>query len=549
MGETVQNIRLTASGGPEAAAAINGAAHAMANVSQAHDGLEDRFAHRFQHIGLYLFAGEAVRAAGLGNETRQIIGLLNLSVIALGNSLGAAAGPIFLVAAALAALLGIATKVQEHHKTHAADLEKLVSTQDKELKSLGDSIDQLEKYRDKVGHVSQEVLNLLAAKKQLAAFEASEETKNLEQQVIAEQKMIVELVAHRKEIELTAASEQHLTAQRVLAIAVTSGATAAVKALLLQHHDFSKELDENASAILKANVQWKEAVLRLKELEHGIYDSAAAMKQQEEAANRVAEAQKKVVSAIQNLNEKTRQSYSDMEDLDADFNNSKLARIQIQEDRQIAAINKVYDEAKTKGQLTEQLSIAHDNAITAAHAKAALQIEQADNQVFKQFQTASNAAVTNFISAFSTGMAKMFVEGKSFSQEMAHIWRDMAEQFIAAVIRMEIEWAAFQLLTGGAGGGFFGTAFGGAHAAGGTAIVDRPTYFLAGEGGEPEIVNVTPASRAGGSPGGGGQSIQVSVGDVHVHGNTDAAAVGREIAQSIVAEIRGRGNLNFTRSN
>lgn len=61
--------------------------------------------------------------------------------------------------------------------------------------------------------------------------------------------------------------------------------------------------------------------------------------------------------------------------------------------------------------------------------------------------------------------------------------------------------------TGGGGG-----AYGGAMAEGGSGIVNRPTWFLAGEAG-PERYNFTPMGSGGSGGGGGDQTIVVQIGD------------------------------------
>lgn len=133
---------------------------------------------------------------------------------------------------------------------------------------------------------------------------------------------------------------------------------------------------------------------------------------------------------------------------------------------------------------------------------------------------------TNMINSFSTATAKMIMEGGRFSDVLKNLWKQLAEQVIAQIIRMIAEWIIFQSMTGGAGAGLGG--FLGRGAAGG--MINEPSMImglrsgstiLAGEAGPEQFgpagtmnsVNGGAASMGasamGGSGGGGG--------DIHVH--------------------------------
>lgn len=130
----------------------------------------------------------------------------------------------------------------------------------------------------------------------------------------------------------------------------------------------------------------------------------------------------------------------------------------------------------------------------------------------------------SMIDQLSQSTAKMIVEGGKFSDVMKNLWQNMAEAFIAQVLRMIAEWLILQAMTGGVGG--FGMGF---MADGG--MITEPsiitgmrtgTRHIAGEAG-PEMV--VPQSGGGGggnysfsgAPGPGDSSGGGSGGDIHIN--------------------------------
>jgi hypothetical protein len=92
----------------------------------------------------------------------------------------------------------------------------------------------------------------------------------------------------------------------------------------------------------------------------------------------------------------------------------------------------------------------------------------------------------------------------------ATVVRDGIEQLFKDPIKVRFDWSDFPTM-GGAAGAPAGAAYGGAMAEGGSGVVTKPTWFLAGEAG-PERYNFTPIKNSGGSGGGGDQTIVVQIG-------------------------------------
>jgi hypothetical protein len=132
-------------------------------------------------------------------------------------------------------------------------------------------------------------------------------------------------------------------------------------------------------------------------------------------------------------------------------------------------------------------------------------------------------------SDFGNAFAQMIVEGKSFTEQMQQAFTRMAEQIISDLVRIIMEQELlfmWQSMTGTVGSGNLlgggGGGFGGMFATGGSVVVDKPTMFMAGEGG-PEIASFTPVGQAGGgdSGGSGGSvgNVQITLNVDHIQGN------------------------------
>lgn len=145
MADVDVNITMRAAGGSDSAGEIARAENAINNLTSSSSGLEEKFQHRFQHMGLMLFAGDALRASGLGREARVVITTLNLALTEGAAAAGLSSGGLMLVVTAMAALAGIAAKVIEHHKGQAEALEKLVTSQQTSLRGYEDEISILKR--------------------------------------------------------------------------------------------------------------------------------------------------------------------------------------------------------------------------------------------------------------------------------------------------------------------------------------------------------------------------------------------------------------------
>lgn len=498
--EAVISIRTV--GGDQAASEIDKATNALNRTASSSANLQNRFQERFQHIGLKIFAGDALRASGLGKETRAVIGTLNLALTAGAEAAGIASGGITLVIAALTALAGIVMTVIEHHKSHVEALQKLEAQQKKDVEGTDKIIESLTKYRDAVGGLDTSQQKLLDTTKALNAVQAQMASSTagamlgaLEKQQVSIKDTIATLEVQLRAIETLRASNAEYSQQGTMA---NIRMTASVNLV-------NEKLDKQKLALAQVSQGIAKTVDQIRAyggLAPKEYDKAT------EAALAAAKKQKEYAKGLQ-------------EAVDAAFRGS---------------------------QESHQRMLDGEAAMT----------EYADKQQEKQLQKwveQSKSAIDFVGNSFGTATARMLVEGKDFTEEMSKAFTNMAEHIIEKIIQMIAEWAIFTALSGFGGPvGMIGAAglksSGFAMAEGGTVRVDQPTLFMAGEAG-PEMASFTPLSRMGGSTGGGGGGGgDIHIGSINttVQGVQNTDQIAREVGLKIVQQIRGQGQLDFTRS-
>lgn len=494
MPETNANIRISAIGGDEAAAQLSMATNGMNSVAMASTHLEEQFAHRFSHIGLQLFVGEALQASGVGAETRQVISTLNFAVMSGAAAFGEFAMPITLVTAGLTALIGIVEKVRDHHKQLADTLAKSSEAMDKEERSLSDSITKLETYQGLVGRLPAGLQQVLDAKIRLRDFEDQQEMKTLQLQIEALQKEIEKEQEHSAEINKQAVFQENLNAKKLAAIILNQGLTTGVTALIEHFRNFNKATDDNTTAILKNSVALAEARAKLADLKNGQHET---------------------IDELIKDKQKEQEEY-------------------------VKAVN-AEAEAET----------ARYQSWAALRAKQMKEHEE----MYKQFAEHAKSALNAIDQEQSMAFAKWVVEGQSFAQATAHLWRDLAEQVIAQIEAMIVKMALLYAFTGGGmqTGGFVGKMLG--FASGGSFVADRATPILVGEGGQPELVTITPFSQMGRSGNGDSQTggrngTVINIGTVQtvVNEASDADEIADQVGMKIAQRIRGQGEINFARS-
>lgn len=165
--------------------------------------------------------------------------------------------------------------------------------------------------------------------------------------------------------------------------------------------------------------------------------------------------------------------------------------------------------------------------------------------------------IESMFNQFGQGVADMIMEARRFSDVIKSIWKDLARAVIAQIAQMIAKWIAFQILTGGAGGGFgaAGKFFGGMQHGG---VIAEPsivtglrsgTTRLAGEAGPEAVVPLKGRS----SVFGGDQGVESASGPINVTVNVNGNFLEgskekwqRLIKETIVPEIRRWSQSNPT---
>lgn len=294
MPDVIGNIQLRTTGGDESASEINKATTSLNNMTSASSGMEGQFQHRFQHIGLVLFAQDALRASGLGGETRQIINLMNIALTGAGQAFGLAGGPALLLVAGLTALVGIAYKVVEAHKDMTEQLQKVSAAHEKTIKTTDDTIKALRDLRTELGYLPKALRDVLVAEEELRKQEI------LNQEVI-NQGLVVSLnqrIAKEKDLvdTLKDESEQLKTQTEQLEKYLKPGMEGytMLERAAASYNATQKKLSEANTKLLTDQAQLNTVISKQINLLHGVTSSVteqtASIKASEEAWDKTAKA-------------------------------------------------------------------------------------------------------------------------------------------------------------------------------------------------------------------------------------------------------------------
>lgn len=489
MAEVQANITLTTTGGDAAAAEINKASSAIQNVTASSSALQSNFQERFQHIGLMLFAGDALRASGLGAETRMVVTSLNAALMATESAAGIGSGGILLLVTAMVALGGIIAKVVDHHKDLIDSLEKLHDAQQKQIQTTSESLAAVQNYIQAGGQVTPAIQAWESALQNLEVVE-------IKHQQLLDYQAVSALKAAIAQQELNLATLQSIKPEDLQYLEnVSKGTVAATIAM----QGIKKAIDDQSLSMDKNKAKMAELIVELENLRTG---NVKTMSQMAQDAKTSFDAQEK--------------AWEDMAD-----------KISAGEKAQYALITKLHDDI-TKDQQAQYKQQQKD---LSEHVKIVTE--------------GIGKVATDFGDAFG----KMIVEGKSFTDEMTQAFTSMVEQMISQILKLIAEWAIFTAMSGMGGGigaiGARGLANMGGFALGGQVMVDQPTLFMAGEAG-PEMASFTPMSGSSSDSGGSGTVINLAM-TVNANGVSDPNKLAQLIGPALIREIRAQGQLNFSR--
>jgi hypothetical protein len=523
VGATDVAINITSNGAGEARAGLDSLSAGMAEIGQQHNDLAEKFSHRFEHIGLKLFAGELLQVSGLGGEARMIISTLMLTINSAGAAFGSAVGPIMLVVSAFAAVAGIIQKVSQHHKDLSEQLEKTNKATHDQLEKTNATLASIEAYRNVVGNIPPELDRWEAAERALQRAQVERQIAGDQVQLASLKSLVTQEEIHKGQLKNQIADQEDLMK--------SLKSMGADQAVLIAQAAQLKKLEEAYKAGAMGAVEHKAKVAEL--------------------VAEIALLGSKGTDDLKKLTEGIKQSEEEANKETKEFQKMAEEHVKAIQKQADAETERYHQWAKNR---EEMLKKTHDTNTSQIEMEENLRNRQLaiDVKYYDDVHKAGMQVISSIGNAFGQSVAKMIVEGKSFTDSFQAAVKQMAEQVIADIIRIKIEWLILQSMTGGAGGMLGGII---PRAAGGSMLVTKPTMFLAGENGEPEVATFTPLSKMGGGAklpaagavGGGGTTISIGQVETHVHGVSNPDQIADEVGRSIINRIRGMGELNFTR--
>lgn len=556
MAETAVQITLSTTGGDASASEIKKASDALQNVTTSSSNMQAKFQERFQHIGLQLFAAQALGTIGLSGEVRQAVMLMNTAVVGAETAAGIASGGFTLLLTALVAVAAAIFKAVQAHKDLADTLIKVAEADDKLLTTTEDKINAMQKYGAVMGGLTPALQTVLTAEQRLAQDQGGA----LKSAVNAATKALNEQLQTIKE---NARNVGPLTGALNLL-------TESLGLTLVGYHNLSAGVYESQAAFQKTKSAIDQNIATQKELAFEAAHSGLTVQQW-------AEKNAQVAHEMAEKNLKTLQAELSQEDF----------------------------MRKDSAELAKKFSVGMSDADIASMKK--------DEEFRKQSLQKQQQEIRQFSTTVGHDFASMFkgmvLQGESFNKAFQNMMDTMLEQFVTYILDMGVKWATQQAVqlaqaqatniavaesTAGAAAANVsiwtsmttvmvaeweilkaaimsnpytaasepaaasatytsdsavagGVSSGGRAAVGGSVFADTPTLAMFGESG-PEMATFSPMSGSGTStggagPGGGGnQDISITI---NVNGGMIDQNTLSKIGQYIVKTIRGQGQISF----
>ena len=560
-----ENITITGESSG-AITALDGAINSVGRFDDKVKSLGDTFSKPLEHAGVDIFGKQLLWSMGLAGEARPIIMLLQTAVTELGATFGFAAGAAGLAVFGLTALAAIIYKLVEGNKKHEESLRELAEEQ---VKNFNESAATLKIFDELHKNLTTKLSPAMAEyEKSIRAVNAAQSQSlitSLKKEIEDNAKSIENLEKANKSYLATIIEQKDAQATQIKGLEEQG---VQVRNVGSDIKSFSKYIDENSAKIKTLTTTNIEAKAKLEALAHGFSTAEEYAKSLTKTTGELDKADAALTRQIDALNSLEKQYAAEGLAASGSAWQTKTAKIQAELNKELGAItdhyNKGLEAAKKDSLDTTKLAIAKEEAITAAHQKSLAEQTAATAAWFgvtggymSMLSDIGSNTFKSMADGIGTSFSKMVVEGASWNKSMTALFKDMKEQFIAAVVSMSIKWAAFQVLKGV-----------GLFASGGTSIfaaqgfvgtVNKPTTFVAGEGNEDEFVSIIPKSQmaqgvhaftpgaaaAGGaavsSGSGGGDTYHI--GPFIAQGTEDSTAFMKRCLDFILRETRGRGQI------
>jgi hypothetical protein len=183
MVSTNVNIVIQQTGAGAAAAALNDVSAGMGGIATKHRELGGLFQQRLQHMGLMMFARDAITANGLGREARMVINLLNQGLTQGALAFGAAGMAVMPYIVGLTVLIGVLATVINKHRESITELNKHIKSNDELASSYSASLKVMDDYVANGGKMTKFLSGYKKAQEE-AKKATDETTKSIELQAI-----------------------------------------------------------------------------------------------------------------------------------------------------------------------------------------------------------------------------------------------------------------------------------------------------------------------------------------------------------------------------
>ncbi len=425
------------------------AANAMQRrLDEMQNHIKDRFAEKFEHVGVHLFGMDMLRTIGITEGARPILGAMMLGVNTLADSFGAAAGPLGLLVMGMTALAAIGWKVHESHEKHAESLEKLTKSADDTLKSTDDLKRGLEEYNTTLKGVTPELDHL---------YDATVKLDRIERQRAAH--MHGEAMASAQEDQVLLEKKSQGIHRDIEDLKKLDGTYDQASGTIAHYGDriveLNKQLDENSFKIAEAKKKYEENKAAVDALAGGFQNLADKEKLSEEAAKKhdeivrkAAEEYRKSEAAVVRLGTITRTMEQDGAEATATAYDKKLAQIEKYRIAKQAEIENLHKEALASATTNTQIMAANRQ-----YADASIALSNAVTQKMRaNFDITAEVgigAANHLAAGFADSFSKSIVEGKNFEDSMKNVFKSVAEEAIAQLIRIAIQAQITKMAVGG----------------------------------------------------------------------------------------------------
>lgn len=426
--------------------------------------MNSAFTRPLEHMGVHMFGMELLNVIGISEGARPALMVLQVAISQLGNAFGILSGGTGLAIMGLVALGAVIMRVVQSHNKHTESLVEVLDANIKTTDAMKSAVSTCDEY-DKVlkEHLTPSMKAYEAAVRSASAASMSKDIKSTQDILESNAKTIKDLTEENKEYGEEIKNQDVALVTRTRNLQDTDVQS---KFVASDTKDLTKYISSNKEAIDKLNESNAKNNALLIALRAGytsveVYQKAQIKNTLEavSAKEKESKASGIMLAALEQEKSKLAQYVNEEKMLTSGLFAAKIAAVNAWAEKESAAESKQY------GQELARLN-QHGKLTTAAQTKLDADLKMLASQsqeVITQISVTADAkrdaatrefvglqanaaqdwdliwqgAATNIENSSSTAFAKMIVEHKSFAAETKAIWKDLAEQIIMEMVRME----------------------------------------------------------------------------------------------------------------